>query len=70
MCKMKCGVSKKCVLLMHWKLEAEKTSGLFLKQNNVKTFKIEKLHLMCDHLLGSYYQNDSPGCGFFGVIKG
>lgn len=55
---------------MHWKLEAEKTSGLFLKQNNVKTFKIEKLHLMCDHLLGSYYQNDSPGCGFFGVIKG
>lgn len=43
---------------------------IVFKQNNVKTFKIEKLHLKCDHFLGSYYQNDYPGCGFFGVVKG
>lgn len=55
--------------LTHWKLRAEKAFWIVFKQNNVKTFKIEKLHLKCDHFLGSYYQNDYPGCGFFGVIK-
>ena len=49
---------QRTVSLTHWKLKAQKASWIVLKQNNVKTLKIEKLHLKCVHFLGSYYQND------------
>ena len=44
-------------------LEAEGSEGFWIvfKQNSVKTLKIEKLHLKCDHFLGSYYQTIIPG---------
>lgn len=43
------------------KLKAQKAFWIVFKQNNVKTLKIEKLHLKCDHFLGSYYQKIIPG---------
>lgn len=58
-----CGGGLQCVRepsLTHCKLRAQKAFWVF-KQNSVKTLKIEKLHLKCDHFLGSYYQTIIPG---------
>lgn len=56
--------------LTHWKLKAEKAFWMVFKQNNVKTFKIEKLHLKCDHFLGSYLPERLSWLWFLWCYKG
>lgn len=52
---------QRTVSLTHWELRAQKAFWVVFKQDSVKTLKIEKLHLKCDHFLGSYYQTIIPG---------